>query len=124
MSDTQEEISTTPLPGVTSAAPGTSSSTQSPLVASLLALPLFAKPLTALALLGMAWVQVLPRLWDSIQLAEKSCGSDWKPWIGPLIWAGIALSCINPKTIRDAGGLVGAATSFVGAVRGAAKPKA
>jgi hypothetical protein len=125
MSDTQEEISTTPEPGAISAALGNSVSTLPRSLAWLPALPLFAKPLTAWALLGLAGTRLLPPLWESIQIGveflRSGCACTWGPWIPSLIYTALTALCINPKTIREAGGVVGAVTSLVGAIRGAKK---
>lgn len=114
-----EEISTTPVPG--SAPPVTLPSTPLSLWSVLSSLPALAKPLAAWGCLGLAWAKTLPPLWDSIQLAYKSCASGWSGWAGPLIYATLTALCINPKTIKDAGGVVGAVGDVVDKIKGGKK---
>lgn len=125
MSDSQEEISTTPVPGALVDGHGRPVSTLPRSLRWLQALPLFAKPLTAWALIGLAGTRLLPPLWESILLGvgflKSGCSCSLSIWIPGLIYAVLTVLCLNPKTMREAAGVVGAVTSLVQAIRGGSK---
>jgi hypothetical protein len=103
--------STTPLPAGSGGRTSSSTSVQLPAGASWLHYS--AKPFAALAALGLAWMQILPDLKSSIQLAYGTSSCGWGAWIGPAFYFLLAALCINRKTISDVGGVVGAAGNLV-----------
>jgi hypothetical protein len=114
-----DEISTRPDLGVVpSEKLATLPSTSSPLVAALWAFPLLARPLAAWACIAMAATSTIPKIWPAIELASKGCGEcGIVNYTGAFIYTGLTAFLCNPKVMKDAAGVVGAATSFVTAMK-------